>query len=127
MPRVGRGRFPLVLIPSILFCLLFMPPRKAAAPPDPPEAAPSPHPARWAPEQQPALVHNPSGRPNSKWRVQALLCGGSCLSRACTCVSSLGWKQLTPWQKASEAPKRSVTPPLGPMTAHAAGRLQLTP
>ena len=74
MPRVGRGRFPLVLIPSILFCLLFMPPRKAAAPPDPPEAAPSPHPARWAPEQQPAPVHNPSGRPNSKWRVQALVC-----------------------------------------------------
>ena len=59
MPRVGRGRFPLVLIPSILFCLLFMPPRKAAAPPDPPEAAPSPHPARWAPEQQPAPVHKP--------------------------------------------------------------------
>ena len=23
MPRVRRGRFPLVLIPSILFCLLF--------------------------------------------------------------------------------------------------------
>ena len=52
---------------------------------------------------------------------------GSCLSRASTFVSSLGWNQLTPWQKASEAPKRSVTPPLGPMTAHAAGRLELTP